>query len=361
MKTKYIFASVLSTVALSFTACSDDESDILLEPPVYEDEISQGAFGMKLQGKITEGPNKGDNYMVYVDLSRQKQVQVDPNSWHIGFSSGNDSRVILNQSLTRAYSTGKTLFADVTEEDAKKEDFPDLSGGMMNFPNPNEFVITDDTDFDLNKTVFGTLATDASNSKVFLVASEKLSDRSTWYKVQVTDLGDGYKVLYGNVNATQPTEVVIKKDNENPIIAFSLETGKKVQLPANWDLMWSSAMATTVMPNGKHILGPASDVVSSNRYQGVETAEVMVEEVCKFEDFNETHLDKVTFVKDADVLGTDWRLTPMPNAIAPGPKADRFYVFKDTEGKYYKLRFIHFCEADGGIRGIPELEAAFVK
>ncbi len=48
MKTKFIFQSFLAAVCLSFTSCSEDESDILLEPPVYEDEISEGAFGMKL-------------------------------------------------------------------------------------------------------------------------------------------------------------------------------------------------------------------------------------------------------------------------------------------------------------------------
>lgn len=359
MKTKFIFQSFLAAACLSFTSCSEDESDILLEPPVYEDEISEGAFGMKLQGKITEGPNIDDKYMVYVDLSEKKQTQIDPNSWHLGFSNGKIARVVLNQSLTRAYSTGKTNFSEVTEEDAKKEDFPNLAGGMMDFPKDKK--ITDDTDRDLNKTVFGDIATADTQSEVFLVATAKLTDRATWFKVKINATSDRYIVKYGNVNDTEPKETVIKKNAKYPIQGFSLETGENVELPSKWDLMWSNAMATTVMPNGKRILGPASDVVTSNRYEAVETAEVMVKEVCTFEEFSKEHLSQVKFVPDADVLGTSWRLTPMPNAVAPGPKADRFYVFKDTEGKYYKLRFTHFCEADGGVRGIPELEAAFIK
>ena len=186
MKTKFIVASALAAVCLSFTSCSEDESDILLEPPVYEDELSEGAFGMKLQGIITDGPSKGEFYMVYVDLSAKKQTQVDPNSWHLGFSSGKEPRVTLNQSLTRAYATGKTNFAEVTEADAQAETFPNLAGGMMDFPNPTEFMITDDTDRDLEKTVFGTIESDKSLSKVFLVATGKMMDRSTWFKVKVT-------------------------------------------------------------------------------------------------------------------------------------------------------------------------------
>ena len=359
MKRKFIIASALTLTSLSFTACSEDESDILLEPPVYEDELTEGAFSMKLQGIIEDGPNKGENYMVYVDLSEQKQVQIDPNSWHLGFSSGKTAHVTLNQSLTRAYTTGKTNFADVTVEDANAEDFPNLAGGMMDFP--KDKMITDDTDYDLDKTVFGDIPSEASQSEVYLVASAKQTDRSTWFKVKVTALANGYSIEYGNVNDTEAHTAVVNKNTENPLVGFSLETGKIVDLPKKWDILWSSAMATTKMPNGKNILGPASDVVASNRYAAVETAEVMVADVCTFEDFTKDQLQQVTFQKEADVLGTNWRLTPMPDAIAPGPRADRFYVFKDTEGKYYKLRFIHFCEADGGIRGIPELEAAFLK
>ena len=211
MKTKFIFASALTIASLSFTACSEDESDILLEPPVYEDELSEGAFGMKLQGKIEDGPSKGEFYMVYVDLSKQKQSQLDPNSWHLGFYSGDEARVTLNQSLTRAYATQKTDFSDVTVEDANEEIFPNLAGGMMDFPNPTEFMITDDTDRDLEKTVFGDIPTDENVSKVFLVATAKMSDRSTWFKVKVTAAGNDYIVKYGNINDTEAKEVVVTK------------------------------------------------------------------------------------------------------------------------------------------------------
>ena len=358
MNTKLIFASALVLTSLSFTACSDDESDILLEPPVYEDEITEGAFGMKLNGKIEDGPNKGEMYMVYVDLSKQEQVQMDPNSWHIGFSSNKDARVVLNQSLTRAYSTGKTNFADVTVKDAETEDFPNLAGGMMDFP--KDKMITDDTDRDLEKTVFGTISNDASNSEVYLVATAKLQERSTWFKVKITAGASGYIIEYGNINDAEPKTAVINKNADKPIVAFSLESGKTVELPSKWDIMWSSAMATTTMPNGKKILGPANDVVTSNRYDNVETAEVKIDDVCTFEEFSQAHLSKVNFVKDADVMGTDWRVGGGPGS-SPGPKTDRFYIIKDGQDKYFKVRFIHYHEADGGVRGMPELEAAYVK
>ena len=362
MYRKFIFASALSLAALSFTACSDDESDILPGPPDYEleEQPTEGAFILKLQGKVDDGTMEGEYAnMVYVDLSAKQQQLVDRTSWNLGFYSGEESRVTLNQSLSRAYSTGKVDFAAVSIVDAENENFPDISAGMMNYP--ADEVISDNPNGDLNETVFGELATDVNKSEVFLVASEG-QNKDKWLKVKVTAVENGYHVLYGNINDTQAKQVTVAKDPARLIVAFSLETGKVVDIPQHWDLMWSKSIALTTMPNGKRILGPSSDVVTSNRLGGVEVAEVHVDNPQlireTFEAFTKAGVANLEFKNNADALGTDWRLTPMPNAIAPGPRADRFYVFKDAEGNYFKLRFIHFCEEDGGERGKPELEAA---
>ena len=362
MNRKFILASALCMAALSFSACSEDESDILPGPPDYElqEKPTEGAYILTLQGKVDDGTKDGEYAnMVYVDLSAELQEPVSRTSWHLGFYCGEVSRVTLNQSMSRVYSTHKTDFAAVSVADAETEGFPDLAGGMMTFD--NEHVITDATDGDLEKTAFGDLSTDAAQSEVFLLGAEGL-DKADWYKVKVTAKGNDYWVEYGNINDNRAKQAIITKDPELSIIAFSLESGKVVTLPKQWDLMWSKSIALTTMPNGKRILGPSSDVVTSNRLGGVEVAEVHVENPQQiretFEAFTKDGIEGLEFKNNADALGTDWRLTPMPNAIAPGPKADRFYVFKDTEGQYFKVRFLHFCEEDGGERGKPQLEAA---
>lgn len=362
MNRKYIFASVLCVAALAFTACSDDESDILPGPPDYElqEQPTKGAYILTLQGKVDDGTKDGEYAnMVYVDLGAEKQELVDRTSWHLGFYCGEESRVTLNQSLSRVYSTHKTDFAAVSVADADAEGFPDLAGGMMTFD--KEHKITDATDGDLTKTAFGDLSADAAQSEVFLLGTEGL-DKANWYKLKVTAQGDDYLLEYGHINDTQAKQATIAKRPGQTLVAFSLESGKVVELPKKWDLMWSKSIALNTMPNGKRILGPSSDVITSNRLGGVEVAEVHVENPQQiretFEAFTKDGIEGLEFKKDADALGTDWRLTPMPNAIAPGPKADRFYVFKNAEGKYFKVRFLHFCEEDGGERGKPQMEAA---
>ena len=365
MKRKFIFASALCLASLSFTACSEDESDILDGPPEYElqEQPTEGAFILNLEGKdVNEKVDPASANMVYVDLSSEEQHLVKRTSWHLGFYSGDKSRVVLNQSLSRAYSSGKTDFAAVSMKDIESETFPDLAGGMMTFP--KDHVITDATDGDLDKTVFGEISTDASKNEVFLLASEAL-ERPNWFKVKVTAVANGYQVEYGNISEATPHQITINKDAKHQFVGFSLDSGKQVELPKKWHLMWSKAIAWTTMPNGKVILGPSSDVVTSNRHGGVEVAIVAVNNPQQireeFEHFSKAGVNGLEFKKEADVMGTDWRLTPMPGAVAPGPVSDFFYVFKDADGNFFKVRFLHFCEEDGGERGKPMMEAALLK
>ena len=359
MNIKVIFAAALGMVALSFAACSDDESGILPGPPDYmlEEKPTKGAYILTLHGNDSIWGQHANQ--VYVDLSDTLQQPILSRSWHLGFYCGNPARVTLNQSLSRVYPTGKTEFAAVSEADATVEGFPDLAGGMMSFP--QDIAITDATDGDLEKTMFGDLSTNAAESEVFLLGEEEMYTVD-WYKVKITALPEGYQMEYGRINDTTPKQVTIEKDAARTFVAFSLHSGKIVEVPDHWDLMWAKSIALTTMPNGKQILGPSSDVITSNRVGGVEVAQVMVvnpKEIRKeFENFAKADVANLEFTKNADLLGTDWRLSPMPNAVAPGPKSDRFYVFKDAEDNYFKLRFLHFCEADGGVRGEPVLEAA---
>ena len=355
MNFRFFLAAALCLSAFTFTSCSDDDEQDTMIGPCPGPETS--AQKMILQGKVDNGTPEGTYAnMVYVDLSSKTQHAVARQSWHLGFYCGEDFHVTLNQSLSRAWSTGKTDFAAVNVEDAEKA--PELSAGMMTFP--SDIAITDDASRDLDKTIFGEIATEDAKAEVFLVATADWQDRSTWYKVKVVRESNGYRVEYGNVKDPTPMTAKITKDSSKNFIGFSLTKNQVVDLPQNWDLMWSNAIALNKMPNGREILGPASDVIATNSYNHVETAMVMVAEAGKYADFQKADLAKVKFQKEANVIGTGWRTAPMPNAT-PGPNADRFYIIKDADGNCYKLRFLHFCEEDGGERGCPELEFELLK
>lgn len=346
MNIKLILASAICLSAFSLSSCDDDEH--------YIDATEEDAE-MVLQGKVG---NDASANMVYVDFSTNQQHAVARRSWHLGFYCGEEFHVTLNQSLSRAWATEKTDFAAVTVEDAEKA--PNLAAGMMEFGTLANVKITDDTSHDLNKTLFGTIESEPSKSKVFLLATEEMTQCNTWYKVKVTKTSNGYKVEYGRVNDQEPTVKEIAKDAEKTFIYFSLQNGKTVDVPEKWDIMWSSAMANNTMPNGRVIFGPASDVITTNSYKGVETAIVIVDKVCSYDEFSMAHIKEVEFHKEADVIGTSWRTAPMPGST-PGPLFDRFYVTKGTDGRFYKYVFLSFCEEDGGERGLPELMFAAIE
>ena len=355
MKTKFLSMIALCVAAFSFVSCSEEEPGGS-EGGNGDNTNPTGTVKMTLEGKVDDGTKEGVYAnIVYVNLEAQAQQQVARKSWHLAFYCGKDNRVVLNQALSRAVSSNMTDFAAVTVKEA--EAAPNLAGGMTDFP--KDKLVYDDCSGDLNKTAFGEIAADPAKSEVFFLASGDMKDRATWFKVKVTAEGNGYKIEYGNVNDKTAKTAKISKASDNLFIGFSLETGKVVNLPAKWDLSWSYAMATTTMPNGKVFPGQAQDVITVNNHLNVETAVVKINEVCSYADFKKADLAKVKFQKEANVIGSDWRTPPMPNATA-GPKDDRFYVFK-SGNNFYKLHFLHFCEADGGERGRTELEYEILK
>lgn len=317
--------------------------------------------GSKMQ---LEGKSGAENYrnMVYVDLSNNSQKQVDRKSWNLGFSCGDEFRVILNSSYaTLASATDKTDFASVTLEDAKAA--PSLMGGMTD----DIAVLIDNVEGDLTKTVFGDISDSESEGRVFFVASEDnkktgaTEDRSLWYKVKVTRSANGYKVQYGKVGDTTPKVAEIAKDPIYNFIGLSLETGKTTEAQAEakkWDIMWAYASASTVMSSGT-MLSFSQDVITINSLSDVEVATVMTE-TKSYADFKLADTGSAAFVKTANTVGTTWRTPAMPGATG-GVKADRFYVVKDCGGNYYKLQFLSFGSGDDGERGRPELQYELLK
>ena len=116
--------------------------------------------------------------------------------------------------------------------------------------------------------------------------------------------------------------------------------------------MWNYYVGST---SGKPYF--MQDMIMSNNVGGVETAEVLTSTV-SYENFKEANLDGITFSDSRNVIANNWRSTQP----ATGVKKDRFYIVKDPNGNYYKLKFNKMgLASDGGDRGRPEIEYALIK
>ncbi|WP_460969952.1 HmuY family protein [Spirosoma migulaei] len=294
---------------------------------------------------------------VFVDLSNNAQNAVKRASWDLGFSSGTDFRVIINN------MTGAAAIA-LTKTDLTQVTAADTVGLVLSTSDfsPAGLKLIDDVSGDLTKTVIPAIsATDADN-KVYILnrGTGGATPAKGWIKLRVLRNGTtGYTLQYAGIKETTFKTVSITKDAAYNFNYVSFDTGAAVAVEpakAKWDIEWTGGIYLT-SDGTNNIPYYFSDQVYINFLAGVTAAEVLTSTVT-YDAYVETNIATTTFKSDRSVIGSNWRAT---TGTPIGVKTDRFYVIKDAAGNVYKLKFISFISNDGGVRGNPKFEFKLVK
>lgn len=289
---------------------------------------------------------------VFLDLSANKQTSVTRTSWDLGFYSGNEFRVILNN--TTAATTIKVDKTDLASVSGADIDANNLKIGQ----GQGNFSIIDGVSGDIATTAIAEIsATDADN-KVYVInrasGSGNVADVADLYKVRILRKNSGYTLQYAKLNETTFKSVDIAKQPGVNFTAFSFGTNTTVSVEPvkeKWDIVWGySIYFTGAIPYA------FSDLVFINHLAGVSAAEVLTSTV-SYDAYAESNVASTAFKAERNVIGSNWRAT----TGTVGVKTDRFYVIKDGAGNVYKLKFVSFTTQDGGERGKPVIEYALVK
>ena len=313
---------------------------------------------------------------VWIDLSdiadgqtgQPRQTTNNRTDWDLAFYSGNEFKVVLNTSIMMA--AGK--IPNVTDiENVKESDVASMKDEVQvaNF-NPDNVNYIDDVkgNFPTSPTAIEEIKANASENAVYLVNLGKeiytgtIATGSTitggddrgWMKVQIVRQGDGYKVRYGQLNATGAgiKTVEVKKNKAYNYTFFNLKQDKEVLIQPEknkWDICFT--VFTNIIPSvGSYI---NADFVTTNNVGNVGAYEVKVAAtsmVDTFNKFKKENVDDSKFVyNDQRVIGGNWReVGPEGSKV----KGDIFYVIKDPAGAYYKIRFVKIVN-DKGERGHP--------
>jgi len=315
--------------------------------------VSDGT-SIQLNGIAGDEPGSSAANSVFLDLSTNIQTPVLRASWDLGFYSGADFRVILNNTTgASAIMINQSDINAVSDKDIMPDSLAVGQG-------KGKLSLVDDAAGDLTKTVIKEIsATDADN-KVYVVnrtggtvlPSDKL------YKIRVLRKGTGYTLQYAKINDTTFKTLDVTKEAAYNFGFVSLESGATVDfepLKDRWDLQWGYSMYFTNFGTGL-IPYAFSDLVFTNKEAKVEAAEVLTSTVT-YDAFAEANIAAATFSTSKDAIGSKWRAT----TGTVGVKTDRFYLIKDGSGNVYKLRFISFHPDDSGVRGKPKLEYKLVK
>lgn len=355
---KKIILGLLVATSLISQSCINDNEDTVAVSPI------EGSIADPLVGGPTQ-PNQ-----VWFDLSENKEIATKRTDWDLAFYSGSSFKVILNSSIMMA--AGKIPNASnidlITESSvsALKNQVQ-----VANF-NPSNEVYIDDVkgNFPTGYTAIEEIKADDSENAVYLLNMGKElytgavaqgsvatgGDARGWMKVQIVRSGEGYKIKYAELGATTHKEITVAKNTTYNYNFVSLKNNKEVFIQPEkkkWDLCFT-VFTNIIAGAGSYIY---ADFVIHNNVGGVGAYEVVVNSGSGIEAYNNfkiSDIDQSKFVyNDHRIIGANWRNPVGANGLEV--YGDRFYIIKDAEGYYFKLRFTRLTNTSGE-RGFPQFE-----
>ena len=272
--------------------------------------------------------------VAFADLSKLTTSSVDVYSWDLGFYTGEGYHVKLN-------SSSYVMAPQIDKNDLNAVTATDTAGfgAAMTVPNydPSSGASTwvDLENGDLSETAFGEISSADSENEVFIIKRD--GDGRNWKKVRVLQNGDGYTIQYADINDTSFETAEISKNEEFNFTFFDLDNGLVAVEPSKntWDIRYSTYVIKYPF-GGSSIPYGFKDYITINRHN-TSVAMVLTSEI-EYNDFTVSDVSTLTFVSDIDALGETWRSGGGPSS-GPALYEDRFFVLKDAEENYYKIRF----------------------
>lgn len=377
-----------------FSCSSDDDNVSVIEIPAVESAVLDIASG---------GSNEPNQ--VYIDLSTEKTTVVRRDSWELGFIS-TENRVVLNSSiLVSAVKLEGINDIDAVSEDTSLETPMNLKSlnlatfqsvdvsvttveellvglpiGYSMYGDPeNNISFTDSSIGDLDDTAIGDIASSETDAEVYVVSLgneipndpaepgsvNHTGDHRGFYKIKVFMDNNDYVLQYAPLGENSHSQVVINKNETYNFTGFSLANGTEVDVEpnkGNWDINYTSVYSYYGSMGGMNAGLTYSDYVVHNTLNGVGVYMVLTEEPGEGEDadpvatgapsYEDFSLDDINENKlvfnDPALIASGWRST------SNGTKSDRYYIIKDTDGNFYKLKFNALLNEQGE-RGYPQI------
>jgi hypothetical protein len=314
------------------------------------------------EGSAIVGDGGGSTYgnKVFFDLSGNSQTAVQRTKWDLGFYTGSDDwRVILNSSTAMmAKQIAKNDLASVTAADTVGF-YADVIFNQSE-PSTASLAYIDYPSGELSKTAIAAVSSTATDNKVYIVnrgtGIGSPAPARGWKKVRIIrNASGGYTLQHADIAATTFTSIDIPKDAAYFFKYISFENGAVDVEPTakKWDIAWTYFSNTTNF--GGEVPYTFQDVILQNR--NVQAVKVMTSAKA-YADFGEADLAGLTWSSVQTTIGSDWRSGGGPSS-APAVREDRYYIIKDGDNNYYKIRFLSLTQ--DGQRGYPKLEFALVK
>lgn len=307
------------------------------------------------------GPNEPNQ--VYVHLSTKKETAIQRDTWDLGFYSEEDFRVKLNSSI---YMFAAAL--DHTDIDQVSETHIGNLKTKMDFLVEGSDVFVDDPTGDITKTAIKEISENDEDNPVYVlkmgykVGTETpdnggvavTGEARGYKKIRILRRGEEYLLQYAALNDNTHQEVILSKATGFNFNFFSFDTESIVNVEPekyNWDLNFTVKTETQELPDGGRTAYGFSDYVEINTLNNVQAYRVSTN-LISYEDYKITHVQEEDFERNQQVIGSSWRVVTPPDREV---YSNIFYVLKDADGNYYKIKFLSLLN-ENGVRGYPEFK-----
>ncbi len=354
-KVKSTFLCV--AVAVAFTACKKDADPVI----IITNTASAGSERVQFNGIAGTEAGSAAGNSVYLDFSTDKVATALRSGWDLGFYSGTDFRVILNNTA----SAGAKVLSKFDLNTVTLSDTAGLTlATSQTAPDVSHFAFFDNINGDINQTVIPAVsATDALNPVIILNRGNGggLAPR-TWVKLRVLRNATGYTLQYAGLQETTFRTLSITKNELYNFQYVSIDNGVVSVEPEKlkWDIVWSYSQYQANFGAG-FVPYNFSDLIAVNYLSGVQVKEKIYADAttaaAAYLAFNRDSINVNPVSTGRWAIGSNWRTTQP----AIGARLDRFYLIKDANGNFYKLKCLAMgIGTDGGTRGKPEFKYALI-
>lgn len=317
-------------IMLLFSACFKEETPIP-RPPQGDTEVVQIPLTSKYDKQF------------YFDLFTNQIVASNNNeAWDLAFDANdNGYHIWLNSSkLMQAWNTNTKDFERITS----------ATGAKWNW---------DYSDGDIQKNAIGEWGIFSngnviSNKHVYVIdrGVNRNENNLGRRKVVFESLENGtYTIRFSRLDGGDQHTIEIPKDNRYNRVYVSFDNGGevvKIEPEKNtYDLIFTRYTHIFLEFDTLPYLVTGALLNTLN----VKAAK---DSTLNFDDITIADLDKFNFSNNRDAIGYDWKSFDI-SIEKYDIIAGKFYIVKDQEGNYYKLRFLDFF-SDTGERGFPKFE-----
>jgi len=346
-----------------FTSCIH-EDDTPVKIPVKDGDVLT----------LNEKADPSEAHQFWIDLSTGNVTETHRELWDLGFYCGDEFRVILNSSLAMAVGKIENAYDIDAVNSQTVKDLKKVVK-VASFTDNAQYI--DDPTGDVTKQTSGIaeISQDDSQNNVYLLnMGYKVYDGDTapgtvynvgeargWKKIRILKEGSDYKIQYADLDETSHKEFIISKDPEYNYRFFSMSTGNYADVQPkkkSWDLCYTVFTNLTWNPDGNFYTSYIfPDVMLHNILGGAGAYEVKTADgqgETEYNNFKIGDVDASKFIfNDQRAIGSNWRITTGQNGAEV--YSNRFYVVKNSDGFYFKLRFLRMKD-DNNYRGYPQFE-----